>query len=114
MDDNAQSNNLWWRRGLMRLKFDRMTAATCLIFSVCVVAIVRADDWPQWLGPNRDDIWRETGIIDKFPKDGPPVRWRTPIDQGYSGPAVADGRVFVTDHVTAAKEKKAAGNRGPG
>jgi hypothetical protein len=36
-----------------------------------------ADDWPQWLGPGRDAVWRESGIVEKFPTNGPPVRWRT-------------------------------------
>jgi outer membrane protein assembly factor BamB len=58
---------------------------------------VRADDWPQWLGPRRDGVWRETGILDKFPPGGPAVRWRTPIGAGYTGPAVANGRVYVMD-----------------
>jgi outer membrane protein assembly factor BamB len=56
-----------------------------------------ADDWPQWLGPQRDAIWRETGILEQFPPEGPPIRWRTPIGGGYAGPAVANGRVYVTD-----------------
>jgi outer membrane protein assembly factor BamB len=60
-----------------------------------------ADDWPQWLGPERDGIWRETGIIQKFPAAGPAVRWRVPIGGGYTGPAVADGRVFVMDRQVA-------------
>ncbi|MBV9125087.1 MAG: PQQ-like beta-propeller repeat protein, partial [Planctomycetes bacterium] len=60
---------------------------------------VRADDWPQWLGPERDGVWRETGILERFPEQGPPIRWRTPVGGGYSGPAVAEGRVFVTDRV---------------
>jgi outer membrane protein assembly factor BamB len=59
----------------------------------------RADDWPQWLGPQRDGIWRETGILDTFPAGGPPVRWRVAIGAGYSGPAVADGRVYVFDRL---------------
>src|SRR5262249_48125004 len=63
----------------------------------------RADDWPQWLGPQRDGVWRETGIIQKFPENGPTVRWRTPIAAGYTGPAVANGRVFVMDRVGAAQ-----------
>src|SRR5262249_4040199 len=58
-------------------------------------------DWPQWLGPKRDGVWRETDLIEKFPKGGPKVLWRTKIGAGYSGPAVADGRVFVTDRVLA-------------
>jgi outer membrane protein assembly factor BamB len=60
------------------------------------VTLTRADDWPQWLGPRRDGVWRETGVLDRFPKDGPKVRWRVPIGAGYSGPAVAGGKVFVT------------------
>lgn len=58
---------------------------------------LRADDWPQWLGPERDAVWRETGIVESFPAQGPPVRWRTAIGAGYAGPAVAKGKVFVTD-----------------
>jgi outer membrane protein assembly factor BamB len=61
----------------------------------------RADDWPQWLGPQRDGVWRETGILDKFPAQGPQVRWRTPIGGGYTGPAVAGGKVYITDRVLA-------------
>ena len=56
-----------------------------------------ADDWPQWMGPKRDDIWRETGILDKFPPGGPKVLWRVPINAGYSGPAVVANRIFVMD-----------------
>ncbi|QDT53094.1 outer membrane biogenesis protein BamB [Caulifigura coniformis] len=56
-----------------------------------------ADDWPQWSGPKRDAVWRESGIVDRFPEGGPPIRWRVKIGGGYAGPAVAQGRVFVTD-----------------
>lgn len=59
-----------------------------------------AADWPQWMGPQRDNVWREEGIVAKFPKDGLKVRWRTPIAGGYAGPAVAAGKVFTTDYVT--------------
>jgi outer membrane protein assembly factor BamB len=61
------------------------------------VAPLRADDWPQWRGPMRDGRWRETGILESIPAGGLPVRWRARIGYGYSGPAVAQGRVFVTD-----------------
>ncbi|MEX2112422.1 MAG: PQQ-binding-like beta-propeller repeat protein [Pirellulales bacterium] len=56
-----------------------------------------ADDWPQWLGPQRDGVWRESGLLDKFPDGGPKVLWRKPLGIGYAGPAVAGGRVFVMD-----------------
>jgi len=61
---------------------------------------VYGDDWPQWMGPNRDNRWREAGLLKEFPEDGPPVVWRTPVAGGYAGPAVAGSHVFVTDYVT--------------
>ena len=59
-----------------------------------------ADDWPQWRGPNRDGVWRETDIVQKFDASELPARWRVRIGPGYSGPTVAGGRVYVTDRVT--------------
>lgn len=67
-----------------------------------------ADDWPQWLGPQRDGVWRETGLLEEFPAGGPVVRWRTSIGAGYAGPAVAKGRVYVTDR------RLSEGTRNPG
>jgi outer membrane protein assembly factor BamB len=61
--------------------------------------VARADDWPQWLGPRRDGVWLEAGIVRSIPEAGLPVRWRVPVAGGYSGPAVANGRVYVTDYV---------------
>src|SRR5437660_7971092 len=68
-----------------------------LLLALVLNSAVLADDWPQWLGPNRDSIWRESGIVEKFLTNGPPVLWRTAIGAGYSGPSVAGGRVYVTD-----------------
>ena len=78
----------------------RFTHVVCVLFLLpaallCVKA--KADDWPQWLGPQRDGIWREEGILERFPEGGPALRWRAPLGGGYSGPAVAAGRVFVMD-----------------
>jgi outer membrane protein assembly factor BamB len=69
---------------------------------------LRADDWPQWLGPERDSVWRETSIVSAFPAGGPPVVWRAEIGSGYSGPAVAKGRVYVLDHHFAKASDKPA------
>ena len=60
--------------------------------------VVRGEDWPEWRGKGRLGVWRETGIIDTFPASGLPILWRTPVKAGYAGPAVANGRVFVTDY----------------
>jgi outer membrane protein assembly factor BamB len=70
-----------------------------------------ADDWPQWLGPQRDGVWRETGILDKFPPGGPPVLWRTQIGGGFTGPGVAGERVYVMDRQG---DKPARGVEAPG
>lgn len=61
--------------------------------------LVSADDWPQWRGLNRDGVWHETGLLEKF--DGPqlPIKWKAKLSNGYSGPTVARGRVYVTDRV---------------
>ncbi|MDP7690702.1 MAG: PQQ-binding-like beta-propeller repeat protein, partial [Vicinamibacterales bacterium] len=58
-----------------------------------------AKDWPQWRGEERLGLWTETGLLEEFPDDGLTVKWRVPVNGGYSGPAVADGRVFVLDYV---------------
>lgn len=63
-------------------------------------APILADDWPQWMGPNRDGRWTEAGVVRSLPAGGPKILWRTPIRGGYSGPAVAGDRVFVTDYDT--------------
>ena len=44
-----------------------------LLLLAIFAAPVMADDWPQWFGPQRDGVWRETGIVDKFPEGGPKV-----------------------------------------
>ncbi|HZL90226.1 MAG TPA: PQQ-binding-like beta-propeller repeat protein, partial [Pirellulaceae bacterium] len=70
-------------------------------FLACLAGLISrpvcGDDWPQWLGPKRDSVWREIGIIERFRQDGPKILWRTPISGGYAGPAVAGGRVYVAD-----------------
>jgi outer membrane protein assembly factor BamB len=69
--------------------------------AMALPARVGADDWPQWLGTKRDSVWREKGILEKFPKGGPKVRWRADVGMGYAGPAVAGGKVYVTDRLVA-------------
>ena len=64
--------------------------------------VAEADDWPQWLGPQRDSVWRETGIVEQFPAEDLKLRWVTPIGSGYSGPAVARGIVVVMDRLDSA------------
>ncbi len=74
-------------------------------FALCAVGVsLRADDWPQWRGPNRDGVWREEGVLEKFASEELKIQWRQPIGSGYSGPTVAGGRVFVSDRVVEPKQ----------
>jgi outer membrane protein assembly factor BamB len=54
-------------------------------------------DWPQWRGSNRDGVSRETGLLDQWPDDGPPLAWKRPIGRGFSSFAVANGRLYTMD-----------------
>jgi outer membrane protein assembly factor BamB len=59
----------------------------------------RVEDWPEVGGKGRLNVWNETGILDKFPAGGLNVLWRTPVRSGYTGPSVANGKVFVLDWI---------------
>ena len=69
-----------------------------LILLLLSAPLLMAEDWPQWRGWDRLGVWTESGILDRFPPGGPERIWSTPIANGYAGPSVADGRVFVTDY----------------
>src|SRR5690606_11341055 len=74
------------------MRYGVLAAAMCGV----VLSTAVADDWPQWRGPKRDGVWREQGIVETLPAKLK-VKWSTPIGEGYAGPAVANGRVYVTD-----------------
>lgn len=72
---------------------------TSLIAAVALalaISPLSASDWAQWRGTERLGVWNETGIVETLP-DELKISWRVPINSGYSGPVVSDGRVFVTD-----------------
>ncbi len=54
-----------------------------------------AFDWPQWRGPDRNAISQETGLLQEWPEEGPPLAWRLDdIGGGYSAPSIAAGRIY--------------------
>jgi outer membrane protein assembly factor BamB len=83
---------------------DKIIAITSSALVTIAAALFGVDslaaEWPQWRGPDRNAVWHEKGIVHKF--DGPQLqpRWRAKIANGYSGPTVANGRVYVTDRLT--------------
>jgi outer membrane protein assembly factor BamB len=79
-----------------------MSARTVAIAALLLAApAARGDDWPQWMGPRRDNVWREDGTLDTLPAS-PKVLWRAPVAGGFAGPAVSGGKVYVADYVTTA------------
>lgn len=62
-----------------------------------------AADWPCFLGPDGDNTTGETGLLDKWPKGGPPVLWEQAVGSGYSAPSVL-GHILVLHHRQAEKE----------
>lgn len=70
--------------------------AVAAVMASCAPA-PSAGFWPQWRGPNRDNISTETELLLEWPDGGPPLEWEIEgIGEGISGPVVAGGRVFVT------------------
>lgn len=70
------------------------------VFLLFGQSITMAEDWPQWMGPERNNVWYPEKPLESFPKEGPQVVWRSPLAGGYAGPAVVGNRLLVTDYVT--------------
>ncbi|MFM8173192.1 MAG: PQQ-binding-like beta-propeller repeat protein [Pirellulaceae bacterium] len=81
----------------------RAVSMSCLLAVVLVMvgnsSRTVAEDWPQWMGKQRDNIWREERVLEKFPEGGPKICFQTAIGGGYAGPAVAGSWLVVTDFV---------------
>ena len=54
-------------------------------------------DWPQYLGPNRNSISDQKGILRSWPEKGPEVLWTVSLGKGFGGPVVEDGKVYLLD-----------------
>jgi outer membrane protein assembly factor BamB len=58
--------------------------------------VTMAADWPQWRGPNRDALSPETGLLDSWDADGPPLLWKAQgLGAGYASVTVAQGRIYT-------------------
>ncbi|WP_346857000.1 PQQ-binding-like beta-propeller repeat protein [uncultured Draconibacterium sp.] len=72
------------------------------IFIAVLVSIVfagnlNAQDWPQYMGPNRNSISPQKNILRAWPEQGPEVLWSVDVGIGYGGPVVKDGKVYLLD-----------------
>ena len=70
----------------------RPVLGLCLFF---LTSVAGAEDWPQWRGPGREGICRETGLLKEWPDGGPKLLWQVKgCGTGYSAPTVAAGRIY--------------------
>jgi outer membrane protein assembly factor BamB len=77
-----------------------MRLVICVSFMMLVGAgDALAQDWPQFLGPTRDGVYKGPPLAETWPTAGPRVAWRKMVGQGFSGPVVAQGRVILFHRV---------------
>jgi len=78
----------------------RRALCVCACFLALMLAgrtvLVRAGSWPSWRGPNRDAISPETGLLDKWTDEGPPLKWKVQgLGKGYASVSIANGRIYT-------------------
>jgi outer membrane protein assembly factor BamB len=81
----------------------RVTLLGNLVFCLLATPMVcGAEDapakanWPQWRGPNRDDLSPDTGLLQAWPRGGPPLLWQAKgAGRGYASLAIAAGRIYT-------------------
>ena len=77
----------------------KIVRTIAIIFVLLATNSASAADWPQYLGPNRDATSNEKGLMRSWPADGPKVLWTFPLAEGYAGPAISEGKVYIYDRV---------------
>jgi outer membrane protein assembly factor BamB len=75
-----------------------------ITFLAASTVVAHAADWPQFRGPLRDNISKETGLLRQWPASGPKVLWTVPVGPGYAGAAIVAGRVYYNDYDEAKSE----------
>ncbi len=65
--------------------------------AVAVLIVIRtaAEDWPQYLGPERNGVSQGPALAETWGAGGPQVVWRKPVGAGFSGPVVVAGRLIL-------------------
>src|SRR6187549_3275374 len=71
-----------------------MTAVLSGLLIIGIAGLGFAEEWPHWLGPNRNGISTETGLAASWPEGGPKQLWTHTVGIGYSSPVALDGKVY--------------------
>jgi len=80
------------------MKSKRVVLAGVMLLFACAAQVLAQPgaNWPQWRGPNRDGVSKETGLLKQWPAEGPPLVWKASgAGGGYSTVSVADGRLYT-------------------
>ncbi|MCF7849329.1 MAG: PQQ-like beta-propeller repeat protein [Kiritimatiellales bacterium] len=67
----------------------------CVVLGILLVAGPAVCDWPQYGGPDRNNVSLETGLADSWPEGGPKVLWEAAVSDGYAAPVVKDDKVYL-------------------
>ena len=65
--------------------------------SVVLSKRTQGHDWPTFLGPTGDSKSQEKGILVPWPKDGPKIVWKKPLNESYCIGSVSHGRYLQPD-----------------
>src|SRR5262245_6402770 len=69
---------------------------TAALFILVTASTVLADDWPQWRGPQRNGMSKETGLAKQWPQEGPKLLWKVvDIGSGYATPSEVGDRLYL-------------------
>ena len=80
---------------ILRFGFLDFVRFAVLVVHVTIIQLACAEDWPQFLGPDRTGVSKDTvKLVDAFPASGPKVAWKSPGGVGMSGIAIANGKCF--------------------
>jgi outer membrane protein assembly factor BamB len=75
---------------------NKQVVVTTLLL-VALAAHINAQDWPQYMGPNRNNISDQKGILRSWPEKGPEILWTADLGIGFGGPVIKDGKVYLLD-----------------
>ncbi|AHW62244.1 Outer membrane protein assembly factor BamB, contains PQQ-like beta-propeller repeat [Draconibacterium orientale] len=68
-----------------------------LLFTIFFASTIHAQDWPQFLGPERNSTSPQKNLLREWPETGPEVLWSVEVKKGYGGPVIKDGKVYLLD-----------------
>jgi outer membrane protein assembly factor BamB len=92
--DKTMNTKAYFKNGTNR-KTTRLLAVIIVIITSC--SVVTAQDWHQYLGPNRDSKSPQKNLLRSWLEKGPEVLWTVGVGIGYGGPVVKNGKVYLLD-----------------